>query len=122
MFCNCNQKHGTLAIILKVLGHIVAIIGLWQHSWPMIVLAAILLVLSFMDWTTKAKEEVKDGETVAPEEKKEEVMEKPEEVKWEAPTEPVEAEPVETEPEVEMPEEKMPEMPEMPEEKAPETM
>lgn len=86
MFCNCNQKnaHGSLALILKALGHIVAIIGLWQHSWPMIVLAAILFVLSYMDWSPKVKDETKPEVT----EKKEEVIEeKPQATEWEAPVE-----------------------------------
>lgn len=126
MFCNCQKGQiGSLAMILKALGHIVGIIGLWIHSWPMIILAAILFVLSYMDWTTKAKEgeeEVKEKAEEKPimeaEAPKEEVFEKPE-TKWEEPEkenevmETVEAEPMVMEPEKE---------PEMNEEKAPEAM
>ena len=84
MFCKCNQKQGSLACILKALGHIIAIIGLWQHSWPMIILAVILFVLSYMDWSSKAKDEVKTEAT----EKKEEVAEeKPQTEEWEIPAE-----------------------------------
>jgi len=141
MFCKCNQKQGSLAIILRALGHIVAIIGLWQHSWPMIVLAAILFVLSFMDWTSKAKEEVKTEEQPVAEESYKEEVEKIQENAWTNPAEVkiepvVGVEPVAEMPEVnvtvEMPEmpdmpkmpsmPEMPEMPEMPKEKASETV